>query len=119
MSTPDIQTDDPPRVMSSLGGDAESVVEAQFRVGTEPPFHNPASDGWASLASFVLAGISGLGLLVVVSGVYFTRSDLLILVGAGIMSLAAMGWVFVALLMVGAIVKRWLTFPGKSDKVSR
>ncbi len=119
MSTRNIQTDDPPRITTVLGGDADTVVEAQFRAGTERPFHNPASDDWASLSSFVLAGICGLGLLVVVFGAYLIRSDALLLIGAGIMCLGAIGWVFVAILMVGIIVKRWLTFPGTSDKVSR
>jgi hypothetical protein len=102
-----------------LAGDAEPVTGARFQHGTERPFHNPASDGWASLASFVFAGMTGAGLLVVVFGVYLTRSDLFILVGAATMSLAAMGWVAVALVMIGIIVKRWFTFSGRSDKAPR
>ncbi len=116
MSTPNTQMDETSASISLLDGDPEPATSEQFQHEIGHSFRNPASDSWASLASFVFAGISGLGLLIVVFGVYLTPSDLLILIGAGIMSLAALGWVIVALLMVGIIVKRWLTFSGKSDR---
>ena len=116
MGTPNTQMDEPSAGISLLDGDPKPPTPERFQHEIGHSFRNPASDGWASLASFVFAGITGLGLLVVVFGVYLTPSDLLILIGAGVMSLAALGWVIVALLMVGIIVKRWLTFSGKSDK---
>ena len=91
------------------------------------PNASPASDApsalrfsasnWMGAASVLCAGIAGLGLLLVVFGVLLTPSDLLILIGAGTVVLAAAGWVIVAVLMTGSIIKRW--FNGAGAATSR
>ena len=110
------QSDELTASVSLPDGDAKLAPEVEPRDEGRRPSINPVSESWVSLTSFVFAGLTGLGLLVVVFGVYLIRSDLLILIGAATMSLAAMGWVVVALVMIGIIVKRWLTFSGKPDK---
>ena len=119
MATPGTRSDDLPASISPPDGDAGRSAKSGSHAEVEHPLRHPTSESWVSFASFIFAGITGLGLLVLVFGVYLIPSDLLILIGAAIMSLAAMGWVAVALVMIGIIVKRLLTFSDRPDKVSQ
>ena len=109
--------------MASPGTQSDDLIASaslqddigQTKPMTESSPQDASSGSWMNLASMSCAGISGIGLLVVLFGVYLTPSDLLIVIGAGIMGMAAMGWVIVALVMIGAIVRGWFTFSRKSD----
>lgn len=118
MATPNAQSGEMRENASPPPYGAEPESDRAVRYDIPRTSINPASDNWMGAASFVFAGISGIGLLVVVAGVYLADSDLAILIGVGIMCLAALGWAVVAVMMIGIIIKRWFAFSSTAGKAS-
>ena len=118
MSTPNNAPNDEIQTNESLPGEgARSETAGLSRVGATSLPSNPTTDSWMGTASFIFAGISGVGFLLVLFGAYLTPNDLLILIGAGIMTMAAVGWVIVAVMMIGSIIRRWwFDIFGKANK---
>ncbi len=92
-----------------IGIDGSSAVK--------PPVEaSPSADDWMGAISYLAAGLAAIGLLVVMSGVFLIPSDLTVLIGAIIVSSAAVGWTIAGLVMIASIVRRW---SNASDKASK
>ena len=68
---------------------------------------------WMDVASFIFTGVAAIGLLIVLFGVFLTPNDLVTLIGALIVTLAAIGWLATAIALLVSIIKLWLTSAGK------
>lgn len=73
---------------------------------------SPSADDWMGAISYLAAGIAAVGLLVVISGVFLIPNDLTVLIGACIVSLAAVGWTIAGVVMIVSIIRRWSNSSG-------
>ena len=80
---------------------------------------NPPMGDWVSAANVALAGITGIGFLIVVIGAYLADSDPVIIIGAGIVTIAAMGWGGMVIWMICHTIKKLFNGTGKARKGSR
>ena len=64
---------------------------------------------WVNTVSYTIAGITAIGLLLVVIGALLTPSDLFILIGVGIVCLGSVGWIMLAILAIAGTIKRLFT----------
>ena len=77
---------------------------------------SPSADDWMGAISYLAAGIAAVGLLVVISGVFLIPNDLTVLIGASIVSLAAVGWTIAGVVMIVSIIRRWSNSSDKAHK---
>ena len=104
MATPNVQKTGTISEGSSSGG---PVAKA-----------SPSADDWMGAISYLSAGIAAVSLLVVISGVFLIPNDLTVLIGASIVSLAAVGWTVSGVVMIVTIIKRWSSSSDKARKSS-
>ena len=104
MATPTVESDE---IRSDGSSSSEPAVKA-----------SPSTDDWMGAISYLAAGIAAVGLLVVVSGVFLIPNDLTILIGASIVSLAAVGWTVSGVVMIVSIIRRWSNSSDKARKAA-
>ena len=104
MATPTVQSEE-----------SETSLKPSDKTIGEATHTKDDRDEWMGIASFVLAGVAVIGLLVVIFGLFLTPSELIILIGACIVTLDGIGWVIVATTMLISIIRRWLSDLGKAN----
>ena len=115
MATSNRQSDDA-QTSATLGGNAGVELLGPSWDAVAGNKVEPTSNGWVNAVCYVVAGLSAVGLLLVVLGVYVMHSDLLILIGATVVSLSGVGWIILAVLAITGIIRGWLATDGKVDE---
>ena len=115
MATSNRQSDDA-QTSVILGGSAGVELPEPSRDTAAGGMVTPTVNRWVNAVCYVVAGVSAVGLLLVVLGVYVTHSDLLILIGASVVSLGGVGWIILAALAITGIIRGWLATDGKVDE---
>ena len=79
---------------------------------------SPSTEEWIAAISNLAAGIATIGLLVAIFGVFIIPNDLTFLIGASIVSVAAVGWSVSAVAMIVAIIRRRSNSSDKSRQAT-
>ena len=109
MATANTQADERQPGAETPSNSAISSMESNPPHERRGPTHSPLEDRGLEAVSIIAAALSAVGLLTIIFGVHLTPSNIAILAGAVVMTLACLLWIVAALTMLVGVLKELIT----------